>query len=186
MAWAWVSPVVASVSTGTVGVVGIWLTWLSGKQGRDHAETIAGQKLAHERLLAKEERRQQRLENAYIEFLDKSERVGHWAQISYPLFDSNPPAPVPPLPTLEEQARVDALVKAFGSDEVLTLAETWRSIVLKMIKCDRLIKMGLEHEIERSPRVDFAELQPQEREAREAIADQVAAELGHRNRTQPS
>ncbi len=180
MAWEWVPPVATAVGVGVVGVVGLTLTWYSGKQGRDHAEKVAKDTFAHQRMLAGQERKQQRLENAYIELLDVAEQTGHWAQISYPLFDTHPPAPVPPLPTLEAQARVDALVKAFGSTEVLACADRWRTVVLKLIKEDRLIKMGLEHEVEHSPRGRFFELQKEERATREALGNQVAIELGHR------
>ena len=72
MAWEWVSP----VATASVGMAGILGTWLTGKQGRDDAKAIASQKLGHERLLAKEDRHQQRLEKAYVNLLDMMERAG--------------------------------------------------------------------------------------------------------------
>lgn len=183
MAWEWVSPVAAAVSTGTVGVVGIWLTWRSGHDGREHAEKMATQRLAHERLMADVDRRQQRLENTYVALLDMMEKAAHWAQISYPLWDTNPPQLVPDLPSLETQAHVESLVRAFGSPDVIARMETWRQLIQKMLKLDKLIKLGLEHDVERSPRVEFAELQPLEEQARHGISVQVAQELGHRRDT---
>jgi len=168
MAWEWVAP----IATATVGVAGIFGTWLNGSRTLTQAQSLAN-----------EGRRQQRLENAYVDVLAMTETAGHWGQISYPLFDSNPPAPVPPLPTLEAQAHAEALVKAFGSEEVLALLEAWRKVIQEMLKCDRLIRMGLEHDIEKNPRATFMELQSQEREARDAIGSRVALELGHRKGT---
>jgi hypothetical protein len=177
MAWEWVAP----VATATVGVAGVFFTWLSGKQGRDHAEK-----------LAEDARKQQRLESAYVRMVAMSEQVGHWAQMAYPLFDTNPPLPVPPLPELQEQAHVTALVKAFGSDEVLERMETWRTVVRKMLHTGRLIELedkgySIRQAGEPTARQDFdLELRPQERRTREALANQVAIELGHRTVSQPN
>lgn len=103
MAWR-VAPVATAAATTTVGVAGILGTWRTGSKS-----------LAHERLLAKEAREQERLANAYGDLLDMRERTGHWAQISYPLWDANPPQRVPDLPSLEEQAHAEALVSVFSS-----------------------------------------------------------------------
>ncbi|OBH88861.1 hypothetical protein [Mycobacterium sp. E2733] len=62
MAWELVAPVAAAVASIAVGVGGVFFTWLTGRQGREHAEAVLGQQLAHERLLASEARDQQRLE----------------------------------------------------------------------------------------------------------------------------
>jgi hypothetical protein len=56
---------------------------------------------------AKEARVQQRLENAYIELLDMTERAGQWVQTVYPMINTMPPQSDPPLPTLAEQAHTD-------------------------------------------------------------------------------
>jgi hypothetical protein len=179
MAWEW-------VGTAAAGVAGMFFTWLTGKQGRDHAETIASEKLEHDRLIATEARQQQRLENAYIELLDIGERVGQWAQMAYPLWDTNPPRRLPPLPSLAEQARSGALVNAFGSAEVLAKFEAWLEVVQKMLATGRLIDYEdagnqVREDGDPSPRQVFdLELRPKEAETRRALQDQVAAELGHR------
>ena len=164
MALDWIAP----VATGTVGVAEIIFTWLTGKQARDDA-----------RQTAREARLQQRLENAYIELLDMAERVGHWAQSAYPFFDTNPPQPVPSLPSLEQQARTEALVRAFGSDKVRERMESWRTVVRQMLSAARLIYMGpipgLDKPIHLDARRKFdLELRPQERSARSALGSQVA------------
>uniref|UniRef100_A0AB39U1P0 Uncharacterized protein n=1 Tax=Mycolicibacterium phage Alyssa1 TaxID=3240801 RepID=A0AB39U1P0_9CAUD len=187
MAWEW-------VGTTAVGIAGIFGTWFNGKQARDDAKELAKesrsdakelatQSLSHERLMAEDARKQQRLENAYLEMLEMTEKASQWAQIAYPLFDTNPPAPVPDLPSLDAQSHVEALVRAFGSDEVLTLLDEWRLVIREMVKCDRLIKMGLEHDRqpgEKSPRLEFMELKDKERESRDALGRRVSVELGHR------
>lgn len=175
----WIGP----VATATVGIAGIFGTWFNGKQARDDAKELATQSLSHERLMAEDARKQQRLENAYIEMLEMTEKASQWAQIAYPLFDSNPPAPVPDLPSLDAQSHVEALVRAFGSDEVLDLFEAWRSVIVEMVRCDRLIKMGFEHNrevVEQNPRLTFTESKEKELLARKALGKRVSVELGHR------
>ncbi len=53
MAWEWVAP----VATGTVGVFGTFIAWLTGKQGRDHAETITRDQLDQTRVMQREANR---------------------------------------------------------------------------------------------------------------------------------
>lgn len=164
MAWEWVP----HVATATVGVAGIVGTWLTANRG-----------LAHERRLATEARQQQRLENAYIGLLDVAERVGHWAQLAWPVFDTDPPQPAPELPSLAEQAHTEALVRAFGSENVLRQMKAWRDIVREMRTLDNTIRRA-PHE-QSDPRQRFGELRATEMAAREALGDQVAVDLGHRS-----
>jgi hypothetical protein len=180
MAWEWVAPAATAAATTTVGVAGIFFTWLSGKQGRDHAETISGQQFAHARLLAKEAREQQRLETAYIALLEMAERAGQWAQLVLPMMDTSPPQPVPPLPSLEEQAHAEAVVRAFGSNEVRERMENWEAVLRRVVST--VEQVGWEEAdprraSQRSPRLTLEELRPQERVARQALAEQVSAEL---------
>jgi hypothetical protein len=165
MAWEW-------VGTTTLGVAGIVGTWLVGKQGRDAT-----------RVDAKEARKQQRLETTYVPLLEMAERTGQWVQMAYPMIDTNPPQPNPAeLPSFAEQAHTEAVARAFGSVEVRNRMKTWRAVVTEMIRT--VEQIGREEASGRfsevSPRVTLDKLRPQEREARDAIADQVAGELGHR------
>jgi hypothetical protein len=95
------------------------------------------------------------------------------------------------LPSLEEQAHTVALVQAFGSDEVLERMETWRAVVRKIITPVELIKWEeadpatRQRDGEPIARVALDELRPQERTTREALANQVAVELGHRAEPNP-
>lgn len=62
-------------------------------------------------------RQHKRLEEAYIAMLQVAARAQHWATRVYPLMDCDPPAPLPELPSADEQVRVQALVSAYGSAE---------------------------------------------------------------------
>jgi hypothetical protein len=179
MAWEWVAPVATATASITVGVAGIFFTWLSGKQGGDHAETISGQQLAHERLLASEARDQQRLETAYVNLLEMSEAAGQWVQLVMPVVDTDPPQPDPPLPTLEVQAHTEAVVRAFGSPQVRERMDSWESVVRKAISTVTVGHMmaSLPSEATQARLTLERDLRPQERSARQALAEQVSAEL---------
>jgi hypothetical protein len=151
----------------------MFFTWLATKQNSDDAGATA-----------KEARVQQRLENAYIELLDMTERAGQWVQTVYPMINTMPPQSDPPLPTLAEQAHTEAVVRAFGSNEVRAHTETWRDLVRQVILTVEQVKweegQPTQHS-QPSPRLTLEQLRGEERTAREALADQVAVELGHRH-----
>lgn len=180
MAWEWVAPVATAVASIAVGVGGVFFTWLTGRQGREHAEAILAVQLSQDRLLASEARVQQRLETAYVDLLDMAGRAGQWAQMVLPMIDTNPPQPDPPLPTPEEQAHVEAVVRAFGSKEVRALMADWRGIVTRV---NATVQQAIWEEADprrasqRSPRMILEELRSQERTAQQALAEQIRAEL---------
>jgi hypothetical protein len=168
MAWEWVGP----TATAAVGTAGIVFTWLTGKQARDDA-----------RAAAREAREQQRLENAYVGLLDMAERAGQWVQMVYPIVDTG--QPLPEFPQYPEQAHTEALVKSFGSGELRALMEAWRDVVKETAATSGLIQWieadpVRNRDIEENPRLKLEELRRQEREARDALSDQVTVELRHR------
>lgn len=180
MAWEWVGPTTA----GVVGAAGILFTWLTGKQSRDQVERMAQERLGHERTMAREAREQDRLGNAYVRLLGMAERVGQWAQMVKPMMDTVPPQPVRPLPGLDEQAEVEAVVNAFGSDAVRTALEAWRAIIKDTIATVGLIDLerdaqerNMSAETDFDPYLKLHDLRPEERQAREALARQVGLEL---------
>ena len=112
------------------------------------------------------------------------------ARAGEPLCAAAVSSPPLPLPSLAEQAHAEALVKAFGSDEVLERMETWRTVVQEMIDTTRLIELEDKGDTipqagEPIARQVFLQLKPQERETREALVNQVAVELGHRTDANP-
>ncbi|ROO60350.1 hypothetical protein EDC02_2213 [Micromonospora sp. Llam0] len=121
MAWEWVPVVTAGVAS-SIAVGG---TLLGARMGHLHAERLANARLQHERVLAADARRQQRLSEAYVELLDVVEGVGYWSAALYPMMDTDPPQELPPLPSLEKQVRVQALVTAYGSEAVRELHRDW-------------------------------------------------------------
>jgi hypothetical protein len=136
--------------------------------------------LANERLLASDARDQQRLESAYVDLVDMAERVGQWAQLVLPMIDTNPPQLHRPLPSFDEQAHVEAVVMAFGSNEVRKLMADWRGVVVKINATVQQINWEESNPLrasQRSPRLTLEELLPEERAARQALAEQVSAEL---------
>jgi hypothetical protein len=148
------------------------MTWLAGRGGRRHAE-----------MMAREERRQQRFADAYIELLTTVEKMGQWAQLVRPMLDIG--ITVPPLPDLDQQARVQALVAGHASGEVQNLFEKYTLTVREILKVDRQIGLVIEHgdkEIGVS-RVDLWEhldmtLRLNETAARKALAQQVPTSPG--------
>ena len=187
MAWEWVSPV-ATASAGVLGGgVGAFFTWLTGKQSRDQALDTLREQLGHERLQAREAREQERLASAYLELLKMAERVGVWAQMIYPVYQSGKP-PETPLPSLEVQADTAALVAAFGTDAVREKSETWQSVVRQMISAAELVVWEEAHPSQVPPqgssaRATIYELRPEEKRTRDELGAQVRAELRFRYRS---
>lgn len=66
MSWEWIAPSV----TGAVGALGVTFTWLTGHQGRKHAERVMRETHAHARQIAADQRRQERIGDAYKEILE--------------------------------------------------------------------------------------------------------------------
>ena len=101
--------------------------------------------------------------------------------------DTIPPQPVPPLPEVELQMEVEAVVNAFASGDVRESLEAWRSVIRDVIAAVGLIDLERDAR-ERNERsgVDFGqlyrtlmELRPVEREARETLSRRVSSELRH-------
>jgi hypothetical protein len=93
-------------------------------------------KYKHEQAMATEVRRQERLEQAYIELLVYLSRQRAWARSVRPFWGQSPaPDPIPQ----EERWRVEALVTACGSREVLHLLEEWGEHAAKIESADATI-----------------------------------------------
>lgn len=161
-----------SLASGFLGLAGMYFTWRSSKQGRDHADRLTGQRADHERQLAEEAREQERLADAYAKLRIMTERIGAWAQMIKPMMDTDPPRPVSEPPGLDTQTEVEAVISAFGPE----------GVIVGLIDLERDAATN-----GHSANVDFGQpyrklldLRPAERDARQELADQVAAKLGHR------
>jgi hypothetical protein len=103
------------IAGGAVGAGGLIIAGLSGAKDRALATD-----------LARTERRQQRLADAYIDLLKMADKIGHWASKVTPIYDTVPSQEPPPLPEVDEQIAVSAKVNAYGSPEVKELLKAWR------------------------------------------------------------
>jgi hypothetical protein len=135
--------------------------------------------------LAEVERKQRRLEEAYVDLLSIAELTGQWAQLVAPMLETNPPQPVPDLPSMADQARVAAVLGAFGSKEVQDLRAQWIAVVREQIHA--VEGLAWSKKFPGSPSLDVGEYyvkvhenRPREVAAREAMVARVAKELGHR------
>lgn len=170
------------IVTGATAIVAVGVTGLSGWRDR-----------AHQKAMADTERKQARLAEAYVALLDHVAKVSYWAQKLRPVVDTNPPQPLPPVPDFDASAAVMARVDAYGSDRVTELTHEWDAAVKAIMRADFLVGMRRklldEHPIQPgSPREEWHDwmtpwheldsvLKPAEVAAREALKDQVAAEL---------
>lgn len=179
----------ATASAGVLGGgLGAFFTWLTGKQSRDQVLQTLEKQFGHDRLQAREAREQQRLENAYLELLKITERVGDWAQMLMPMLQTGP-LPETSFPSLDVQAASAALLAAFGSEEVRRRTETWKAVVKQMIQQAELARdeernppqpgdPRLARPYQNSPRWQIDQvLRPKEKRTREELGAQVRAEL---------
>ena len=177
MAYEW-------VGIAVVALAGIGATLLAGKLERGHSERMT-----------REARQQERLAEAYVHLLVLVGRVGQWAQTVEPMWDCDPAQPVRPLPELDEQAETEAVISAYGSDEVFQAFEAWRDVVQNVMVTVNVISRdqaaGKGHRsnggsVGESPYLRLHNLRPGEREARKALSRQVRDELrGRADSTEP-
>jgi hypothetical protein len=108
------------------------------------------------------------------------------------IIDTDPPQPLPvSLPTLTEQARAEARIRAFGSREVLELFEAWRATLKEIIQTDyrlelnkRASQRGEDSGIDGAAEWRRLErLRSTERDHRKALMDRAAKELEGRSET---
>ena len=158
-----------SVATG-------WLTnWLGSKRDKRRYE--------HEQAMAQEARVQERLDQAYIVLGEYLSRFEDWARSVHP-FIGSVPAPDPLQPA--ERWHIEALVTAYGSEEVQRLLDRWGECAQRIENADVVIRMA---EQARGPSPEFDQEALRERQALEdyrkamrdaadAVRSQVKRELG--------
>lgn len=170
MAWEWAPPAATTIAA----ILGVSGTFIAGERIRQSGLRQA-----------REQRRQQRLEVAYIEVLTLTERVSHWVALTLPILDDGTTAPA--LPDPPDQARSTALLKAHGSKEVDQLFWEWRKAVqefigavnvIRAVKADKVRGAGDSGIKVHDLYVKLEErLRPAERRARNELAAWMAGEL---------
>ena len=159
----------ALITGGSTAVVAIarWATLASTRQ------TIQSQ-----RDIARELRHQERLEQAYIALGEYLSRFGDWARSVQPLLGPvQAPDPLPP----PERWHIEALVTAYGSEEVQRLLERWGECAARIENADVVIRMA---DKSRDPGPELDQMALQERKALEDyrkamrdVADEIRSQI---------
>jgi hypothetical protein len=108
---------------------GLLTNWLGDKRDQ--------RKYEHERAMAMDARRQERLEQAYIELLAYLPHQAAWARPVRPFRGTVQADPM----SFKEVKRIEALVEAHGSEEVRRLLQQWRECWQKID--DEVAAIGL-------------------------------------------
>src|SRR5258708_22998545 len=113
-------------------VGGVLSAWLSNRLGAKRDE----RSYSHQREMAREARRQDRLDQAYTELGTYLSRYADWARSVQPFWGPVPaPDPLPPA----ERWRVETLVTQYGSSDVRRLLERWGEQATKIDTADHAI-----------------------------------------------
>ena len=127
------NPIVAAalVTGGSTAVVAI--------AGLSATLAAARQTTKSQRDIARETRHQERLEQAYIALGEYLSRFGDWARSVQPFYGQvQAPDPLPP----PERWHIEALVTAYGSEEVQRLLERWAECAARIENADVVIRMA--------------------------------------------
>jgi hypothetical protein len=95
----------------------------------------------HEREIAREARYQERLDQAYIALGEYLSRFGDWARSVQPVLG---PVPAPDPLQPGERWHIEALVTAYGSEEVQRLLDRWGECAQRIENADIVIRMASE------------------------------------------
>lgn len=174
-----VAVVVSGIAVVTSGVVSLCVPLITTRRAAS---------------LARETRVQQRLADSYLDILKIVEREGLWlraqlhnweAASKEDQYDPIPRMRVPP-PELTDQATVSALLATFGSGRVREHYEAWRLTVVPVRDADADLRWNMQESGDPNAEPsdeDLSRLQVAHRAqvtARQALAEAVAGELGHR------
>jgi hypothetical protein len=136
----------------------------------------------HEKELAREARRQDRLDEAYLALGIYLARHEDWARSVRPFWGKYPaPGPMPP----DESWRIQALITNYGSPEVQRLLGQWTELARKIENADQVIGLadqarGPAPELEQEARQERLALESNRKalfEAADDIHAQMNAEL---------
>jgi hypothetical protein len=168
----------AVLVSGVVGVAGTVATTWTTRQSMQ---------------LTRENRKQQRIEDAYLKVLAGVEAEGQWAgahvraliEASDPDARYQPPSLTKPTP--DDRPVMAARIGAFGSTEVKQAYAKWLDAIAKIEEEHARLIWELEQDGDPWARSSWNDLQslattliPAEKVARDALSERIAAELGHR------
>jgi hypothetical protein len=143
MALEWVAPVAASVATVAVGVTGVVTTYKAGARQQHTALAVTQQQADSQAAIAREERQQRRLEEAYLGMLAGLTGIYYWTQAVYPLMTNTVEQfTMPPLPELVDNEMKEALWTAYWSPRVEQLMTEWRTAVGELQHAGLVIGMA--------------------------------------------
>ncbi|HEV8275453.1 MAG TPA: hypothetical protein VGQ26_07125 [Streptosporangiaceae bacterium] len=154
-------------STAVVAIAGLWATLAA-----------AGRTTRSQRDIAREARHQERLEQAYIALREYLSRFGDWARSVHPFIGPvQAPDPLPP----SERWHIEALVTAYGSEQVQRLLERWAECAARIENADVVIRMA---DKSRDPGAELDQMALQERQALEGyrkamwdVADEIRSQI---------
>ncbi len=140
---------------------------------------------SHEKELAREARRQERLDEAYLQLGIYLARHEDWARSVRP-FRGQPAAPDPMPPG--ERWRIQTLITNYGSPEVRGLLGRWTEVARKIENADQVIELanqarGPAPELNEEARREHMAMEDYKKELAEAVDDiraQMNAELAGR------
>jgi hypothetical protein len=132
---------------GLAAVGGLVSGWLTNWPGTKRDE----RRYNHEQEQARLARLQERLEQAYIELLTFLSHYSQWAESVRPVIGPvQRPDPVPQ----EERWRMEALLTAYGSDEIRLLLQQWGECATKIHDVDEMMRL---EEKSRNPGQKFSD-----------------------------
>jgi hypothetical protein len=186
VAWEWVAPIAGSVGTVSVGVAGIFATYKAGSRQQNTALAVVRHQAEAQVAVAREDRHQRRLEEAYLEMLAAVTSIYYWVFTVYPMLTNTPEQyTMSPLPELSDNARKEALWTAYWSPRVEQLMKDWETAVRSIQSVGNRIAIG--RSVESSGRVSgidvaslLLELEERKREVIDAdrhVRQQVRLEL---------
>jgi hypothetical protein len=133
MAWEWVAPVAGSAATAIVGVAGIVATYWAGGRQQETALAVARQQANLQVAVAREERQQRRLEEAYLELLSAVAMIHYWVFTVYPIITHKPEDyTMPPVPEMPDYGQKEAMWTAYWSPRVEQLVKEWEAAVREL------------------------------------------------------
>jgi hypothetical protein len=115
MAWEWVAPTASTTAAIVVGVTGIVATYRAGSRQQATALAVTGQQVDAQVAVAREERQQRRLEEAYLELLAVVTTIRYWVFTVYPEITQTPEQyTMPPIPQPPDAPRKERFEHHIG------------------------------------------------------------------------